>query len=177
MRTKLFVVSLLTLGLVTMGAVMSFAADADTATISATVGGVRDVAMGDLGFGGITVGYTKAESDLTFNSNYVSNVLRIWTANAAGPGMVSGANSIPLRYNFDIDGADSPAPTDGNWTTDWTLVADNPATDADKNELYSGGPIDKSTAGDATFDFATKIESTTSEGSYSTVLNLEIVSP
>lgn len=175
MRTRLFIVSVLTLGLVTMGAMVSFAADNDTATISADVGAVRNVAMGDLGFGSLAVGYHKVESDLTFNSNYASNVLRIWTANAEGPGMVSGTNTIPLRYNFDIGGADSPAPTVGNWGSDWTEVSNVPAT---PSVLFPDeGPIDKSTAGDATLDFATLIESTTQEGSYSTVLNLEIVTP
>lgn len=174
MRTKLFIISVLTLGLVTMGAMVSFANVSTTATISATVGAIESVAMSALGFSGLTVGYNKAESDLTFKTNYATNALRIWTENAAGPGMVSGTNTIPLRYNFDIGGTDSPAPTAGNWDTNWTEVSNVPAT---PNVLYNLGPIDKSTAGDATLDFATKIESTTPEGSYSTTLNLEIIHP
>ena len=177
MRTKLFIISVLTLGLVTMGAMVSFAAT-DNATISATVGAARNVAMGDLAFGSLSVGYTKAASDLTFNSNYASNVLRIWTANSpAARGMVSGVNTIPLKYWFDKDGGTSPDPSVGtNWTDKWTAVGDTTSGDS-KNELYTGGPIDKSTAGDGTLDFATLIDLTTQEGSYSTLLQLEIVSP
>lgn len=178
MKTRLFTISVLTLGLVTLGAVVSFA-DVDTsATISATVGPAESVAMPNLAFGSLTVGYTKAVSSVTFNSNYGSNVLRIWTDNSPeGPGMVSGTNTIPLKYFFSETGASALTDpiTETSWGTEWTEVSNVPAT---PSGLFSNEePIDKSTAGDATLDFATKIESTTQEGSYSTVLQLELVHP
>lgn len=172
MRTKLFIVLVLTLGLVTMGAMVSFAVVSSTATISATVLEAESVAMGNLDFGSLSVGYTKGTPDpaLTFNSNYASNSLRIWTADE---GMVSGEDTIALKYFFSETGASALTDpiTETSWGTEWTAVTTTPTP------LWSGGTIDKSTAGDATLDFATVIDLTTAPGSYSTVLNLEIIHP